>query len=287
MGTEMFAPLNRSALRMAVLAAFCAASFTAIAPQAQAQATTSAAPSVKLTPYTAPDKSASAGVPSGWKAAGSQTVITLTGPQGETIGLGRTFVARNAAFQAGQKGAGGTDLSMPYTAPLTQKLIMVYQQGAALSGQAAPQITFTSAAAMQVPAILGQCGRFVANLTGPAQPQKIMGVFCSFPLDTGGAFKNVILVAQAPASIAAQDAPIAQAVFASYQIPQAMLAKKLAPFTAAPAIPKGVVVPAGMSSAAYALQQSNVSATCFDEGVIRGYGPGQLPKECGGLAPNP
>jgi hypothetical protein len=271
---------------MAPLTAFCAAIFTAITPQAPAQTTTSAAPSVQLQPYTAPDKTASAGVPSGWKAEGSQTVITLTGPQGETIALGRTFVARNAAFQAGQKGAGGTDLSMPYTAPLTQKLIMVYQQGAAVSGQAAPQITFTSATPMQVPAILGQCGRFVANLTGPAQPQKIMGVFCSFPLDTGGAFKNVILVAQAPASVAAQDAPIASAVFSSYQIPQAMLAKKLAPFTAPPPVlPRGAAP--GMSSTAYALQQSNISATCFDEGVIRGYGPRQLPQECGGQAPNP
>jgi hypothetical protein len=271
---------------MAPLTAFCAAIFTAITPQAPAQTTTSAAPSVQLQPYTAPDKTASAGVPSGWKAEGSQTVITLTGPQGETIALGRTFVARNAAFQAGQKGAGGTDLSMPYTAPLTQKLIMIYQQGAAVSGQAAPQITFTSATPMQVPAILGQCGRFVANLTGPAQPQKIMGVFCSFPLDTGGAFKNVILVAQAPASVAAQDAPIASAVFSSYQIPQAMLAKKLAPFTAPPPVlPRGAAP--GMSSTAYALQQSNISATCFDEGVIRGYSNRQLPQECGGQAPNP
>jgi hypothetical protein len=281
----MFVHLHRISLRIAALAALCAASFTATT-QAPAQTPTSAAPSVKLTPYTAPDKTASAGVPSGWKAAGSQTVITLTGPQGETIALGRTFVARNAAFQAGQKGAGGADLSMPYTAPLTQKLIMVYQQGAAISGQSAPQITFTSAAAMQVPAILGQCGRFVANLTGPAQPQKIMGVFCSFPLDTGGAFKNVILVAQAPASVAAQDAPVAQAVFSSYQIPQAMLAKKLAPFTAPPPVlPKGAAP--GMSSTTYALQQSNISATCFDEGVIRGYSNRQLPQECGGTAPNP
>ncbi|MGB9031056.1 MAG: hypothetical protein WCC27_13125 [Acidobacteriaceae bacterium] len=278
----MFVRPNHTALCIAAIAAFYAASFTATTRPALAQ---TAAPSVNLTPYTAPDKSASAGVPSGWKANGSQTVITLTGPQGETIALGRTFVARNAAFEVGQKGAGGTDLSMPFNAPLTQKLIMVYQQGAALSGQPAPQITFTSAAPMQVPAILGQCGRFVANLTGPAQPQKIMGIFCSFPLDTGGAFKNVILVAQAPASLAAQDAPIAQAVFSSYQIPQAMLAKKLAPFTAPPPV---IATGGNPGTSPVTIPGSgDVSAICFDEGVIRGYGPRQLPKECGGLAPNP
>lgn len=283
----MIVRLHRSSLRIAVLAVSCAGILTAVTPQAPAQTTTSAAPPVQLTPWTAPDKSASAGVPSGWKASGSQTVITLTGPQGETIALGRTFVARNAAFQAGQKGAGGADLSMPYTAPLTQKLMMVYQQGAAVSGQQAPQITFTSATPMQVPAILGQCGRFVANLTGPAQPQKIMGIFCSFPLDTGGAFKNVILVAQAPASVAAQDAPIAQAVFSSYQIPQAMLAKKLAPFTAPPPVMANGGANPGVSPVAIPGAAADVSAICFDEGVIRGYGPRQLPKECGGLAPNP
>jgi hypothetical protein len=249
---------------------------------AQSPVTASA---VQLTPYTAPDQTASAGVPSGWNATGSETVITMTGPQRETLTLGRTFIARNGAFQPGQKPGSPADLTMPYNAPLTQKLIMVYQQGAALSGEPQPQITFTSATPIKVPAILGQCGRFVANLNGGPQPLKIMGLFCSFPLDTGGTYKNVILVAQAPASIAAQEAPIAQAVFSSYRIPRAMLARKLAPVTAPP--PPQTGVGAGMSSTLWALQQSNIMATCMDEGVIREYGPRELPRECGGLAPNP
>jgi hypothetical protein len=255
---------------------------------AAALAQNSAAPaasSVQLTPYTTPDQTASAGVPSGWNATGSQTIITLTGPQNETILLGRVYIARNGAFQAGQKGANGADLTMPYNAPLTQKLIMIYQQGAALSGQPAPQITFTSAAPLQVPAILGQCGRFVASLAGGKEPDKIMGTFCSFPVDSAGAFKNFIVVAQAPATSAVQEAPIAQAVFSSYRIPQAMLARKLAPVTAPP--PPKTGAGAGMNSALWGLQQSNIMATCMDEGVIRQYGPRQLPQECGGLAPNP
>ena len=55
---------------------------------------------------------------------------------------------------------------MPYNAPLTQKLTMIYQQAAALSGKPLPQINFTSTTPLQVPAILGHCGRFVADLTG-------------------------------------------------------------------------------------------------------------------------
>jgi hypothetical protein len=271
--------------RIASSAVVCATFFAAAHSIAGAQAAP-AANSIQLTPYTTPDKTASAGVPSGWKAEGSQTTITLTGPQDESIALGRAYIARNGAFQAGQKGANGADLVMPYNAPLTQKLIMVYQQAYALAGQSLPQITFTSATPMQVPAILGQCGRFVANLNDSKQPAKIMGIFCSFPIDSAGFFKNVILVAQAPATVAAQDAPIAQAIFASYRIPQAMLARKLAPVTA----PLPVMVPGrapGMSSGNYALQQSDISATCFDEGVIRGYSNRQLPQECGGYAPNP
>ncbi len=240
-------------------------------------------PAVQLTPYTAPDQTASAGVPSGWKATGAETVITMTGPQTETLTLGRTFIARNAPFQPGQRPASPADLTMPYNAPLTQKLTMIYQQAAALSGKPTPQVAFTSTTPLQVPAILGQCGRFVANLTGLPQPAKIMGLFCSFPLDTGGTFKNVILVAQAPATIAAQEAPIAQAVFSSYRIPQVMLARKLAPVTAPPPPPSA----GGISSTLWAQQQSNITATCFDESVIREYGPRQLPRECGGLAPNP
>ncbi len=247
--------------------------------------TTPSAPAVQLTPYTTPDNTASAGVPSGWKATGSQTTITLTGPQKESMTLGRVYIARSGAFQPGQKPAAPADLSMPYNAPLTQKLIMIYQQAYVLAGQPAPQITFTSATPLQVPAILGQCGRFVANLNGSGDPTKIMGIFCSFPVDTAGAFKNFLLAAQAPATVAAQEAPIAQAVFSSYRIPQAMLARKLAPVTLPP--PPATGPGAGMSSTLWGMQQADIMATCMDEGVIREYGPRQLPEECGGRAPNP
>jgi len=241
--------------------------------------------SVPLTTWTAPDNSASAGVPSGWKAQGAQSTITLTGPQDESILLGHAWIARNGAFQPGQKGIGGADLTMPVNAPLTQKLLMVYQQGYALVGRPAPQITFASATPIPVPPILGQCGRFVASLTaGSEPPQKIMGIFCSFPLDSGGLFKNLGLIAQAPAAIADQEAPLAQAVLSSYRVPEAILARILAPVT--PPMPPASL-PAGMTGTLWSLQQSNVMATCFDEGVLRQYGPEDLPQECGGDAPNP
>ncbi len=257
----------------------------ALAPAAAQGNAAATGGSIQLQPYTAPDQSASAGVPAGWKVTkGEQTVIQMSGPKGETIFLGNTMIARNAAFQAGQHGSGGTDLSMPYSANLTQKLTMILEQGAALGGKPAPQVSMTSATPIQLPPSLGQCGRFVANVTSPDGPMKIMGAICSLPLDSGGIYKNIMLLAQAPASLAAQDAPVASAVFSSYRIPTAMLSKKLASFTQPPIVVPGAGgarMPAGAMP-----MMDDTSADCFDLGVIRELPPSQLPLKCGGRLPN-
>jgi hypothetical protein len=164
----------------------------------------------------------------------------MTGPQGETVSLGNTFVAQNAAFKAGQHGASGIDLSMPYTAPLAQKLAMIFQQDAAIAGQAAPQLSMTSSTPIQLPAALGQCGRFVGDISGQQGAMKLMAIFCSLPLDSRGAYKNIMLYAQAPPSVAAESAPTAQAVFQSYRIPAAWLQKKLSPQNQLPKITAAV-----------------------------------------------
>lgn len=79
-------------------------------------------------PYTTPDETASAGVPTGWQVtSGAQTVIQLSGPQGVTFTLGNTVIAKNAAFQLGQKPTSGIDLSMPSAASLADKLTMILQ----------------------------------------------------------------------------------------------------------------------------------------------------------------
>jgi hypothetical protein len=99
----------------------------------------------QLTPYTAPDQSASVGVPPGWQVtSGQQTAITMTGPGNVMVSLGFTVVAKNAAFQLGQRGSNGVDLTMPYSAPLAQKLAMILEQGAALSGQSLSEFQVAS-----------------------------------------------------------------------------------------------------------------------------------------------
>jgi hypothetical protein len=216
----------------------------------------------------------------------------MSGPQGETVSLGNTIVARNAAFQAGQRPGNGIDISMPYTATLPQKLTMLIQQNAAVAGKPDPQVTITSATPIQLPASLGQCGRFVASGTGPQGAMKMMAVFCSLPQDSVGNYKNILLTAQAPAATAAQAAPVAQAIFQSYKIPTAWLQKKLAPFDAAPA-PSAAAMAAQNAEAAAIMRStgaaaaaSDVSANCFDLTVLRQTPTYQLPRSCGGTKPD-
>ena len=173
------------ALRMSYLFLVSTAAslaFTSITAgcQATTPATTTASPAIQLTPYTASDQSASAGVPSGWQVTmGQQTVIQMTGPQGETVSLGSTVVAKNAAFQPGQRPGNGIDISMPYAATLPQKIAMILQQGTTISGKPFSQFTIASATPLQLPPTLGQCGRFVGGFTGQQGPMKLMAVFCS------------------------------------------------------------------------------------------------------------
>jgi hypothetical protein len=252
------------------------------------QPATIAVSAIQLQPYTASDQSASAGVPSGWQVVkGQETVIEMTGPQGETVTLGNTFVAQNGAFKPGQRGSNGIDISMPYAATLPQKLTMIIQQNAAVSGKPAPQMEITSATPIEFPAALGQCGRFVASIDGAQGQMKIMAVLCSLPLDKGGAYKNIMLLAQAPAAVAAQAAPTAQAVFQSYRIPAAWLQKKLAPHNTPAPAPARASSGGGMTSSTILGEiGADNSANCFDLAVLRQTPNNQLPRSCGGTKPD-
>jgi hypothetical protein len=265
------------------------------AAQPAAGAATAAIP---LQPYTAPDQSASAGVPAGWKVvSGAQGLITMSGPQGEAVQLGTVLVANNAPFQAGKSPGNGVMLSMPSTTPLAQKLATIIVQNAALNGKAQPQVTITSSTPIQVPAALGQCGRFVASINGAAGAMDLLAAFCSMPMDPGGTYKNVMLLAQAPVATAAQSAPTARAIFQSYRVPSAWLQKMLAPFqTAKAAQPGKTGQPLTNAQAAAETQEilretaqmqaaTTNSANCFDLSVLRETPTRLLPKSCGGMAP--
>ncbi len=252
----------------------------------------SAAPPVQLQTYTAPDQSASVGVPAGWKVYGAaQTNIELTGPQGEVINLGQGIIAHNGTFQLGQTGPDGSNMSMPYSAKLSDKLTMVLQQRAALNGNPIPQIKFLYGAPLQSLPAGFQCGVFVISVSGTATPGDAMGIFCSLPEDRLQFFKNFLTVGSAPTAIAPKDAPTVAAVIKSFKIPPAWLQKKFALFTApASASPvQGPGDPAEVQMYLNAMEnQQNVidhGATCTDAGIM---GPSNLRTayECGYLSPD-
>jgi len=244
---------------------------------AQAQGTPStapAAPPVQLQTYTAPDRSASAGVPAGWKVAGAaQTNIILSGPQGEVIDLGEGFIAHDGPFQLGQTGPDGSNMSMPYTAKLTDKLTMVFEQRAALNGNPAPQIKFLYGAPLQSLPAGFQCGVFVIAVSGIATPGDALGIFCSLPEDRLHFYKNFLIFGSAPTAIAPKDAPTVAAVIKSYKVPPAWLQKKFALFTApASASPQGPGDPAEVQMYLNAMQEQQQvidhGASCVDAGLV-------------------
>ena len=260
-----------------------------VSARAQANpSTTPAAPPVQLQTYTAQDQSASAGVPAGWKVVGAaQTNIVLSGPQGEVIDLGEGIIAHDGPFQMGQTGPDGSNMSMPYSAKLTDKLTMVFQQRAALNGNPAPQIKFLYAAPLQSLPAGFQCGVFVIAVSGIATPGDALGIFCSLPEDSLQFFKNFLTFGSAPTAAAAKDVPTVAAVLKSYKIPPAWLQKKFAPFTApASASPyQGSGSPAEVQMYLNAIEnQQQVidrGATCADAGML-GTPNIQVARECGG-----
>ena len=248
---------------------------------AQAQGTPSNAPAapapppVQLQTYTASDQSASAGMPAGWKVVGaSQTNIILSGPQGEVIDLGEGFIAHDGPFQLGKTGPDGSNMSMPYSAKLTDKLIMALQQRAALNGNPIPQIKFTYAAPLQSMPAGFQCGVFVIAVSGTATPGDALGIFCSLPEDRLQFFKSFLIIGSAPTAIAPKDAPTVAAVIKSYKVPSAWLQKKFALFTApaSPVLDQGPGDPAEIQMYLNAMQQQqNVidhGASCVDAGLV-------------------
>ena len=258
----------------------CAASAATVVAQAPA----TAAPS--LTPYTAPDQSAQAGVPPGWQVTkGAETVIVMTGPQGETINLGATFIVRNAPLQLGQQPSNGVDLSMPNSASIDQKFTMLEQWGASLNKAADPQVKIASSTPIPVPVQGVQCGRVSGTFNSKTGPEAFGLLMCSLPVDVGGTYKLMFKLAQAPPNVAAQEKALAGAVFASYKVAPAMLQKKLAPHIIPPPAPRMPVGP-GVGGGGMPAIGDSTGSECFDLVVIRETPKYQLPRKCGGTAPD-
>jgi hypothetical protein len=227
------------------------------------------------------DKTASVQIPAGWKLAkGLNGFIFVTGPNDERVNLGAVIIAKNAA-SAGSDPA-GVAFALPYGSSLKDKFTTIVQAGAAKSGTAVPQITFAS----ETPTKLSACSLFLGGWTAGADSRKFEGVLCSLPPDVLGYYKNLMFLAQVPASLAAQDRPIVEKIAQSYRVTPAMFAKMVAPYTATPPRAAGGA-PSGTGGAApgMAPYHDPTNSDCFDYNVIRQSPPWEVPMHCGGHMP--
>ncbi len=259
------------------------------APAQTKPPTTPAAPPVQLRTYTLPDRSASAGVPAGWTIKGGGAgMIVMSGTHGENITLGQILVAHDGPFQVGQKGPNGAVITMPGSAKLSDKLLMIYQQNAAASGESAPQMKFIYGNLLQVSSAMGQCAEFVVTKnSGMAGAADAMGVFCSLPDDSGQFFKNILMMGSAPAAVAAQTQPIVLAVFKSYKLAPGWSQKILSPYMSPPAGGPGMSTPYVGDPYAAIFQRPGFDPgfDCTDASLV---GPSNLRTaiECGYLSPD-
>jgi hypothetical protein len=235
--------------------------------------------SAQLTTATTDDKTASVGIPAGWKLAkGSKGYVYVTGPNDERVNLGVIVIGKNAP--PGTALDGEVAFALPFSATLQEKFTTILQAGAAKQGMAKPEITIASA----IPTKLPMCSRLLGSTTAGTDSRKFESVICSLQPDWLGLYKNIVFLLEVPASRAAQDRPIVEQIAASYRVTPDMFKKMLAPYTTRPPQPQGGgAMPAAMPG--LAPYQDPTNSDCFDYNVIRESPPWEVPMHCGGIKP--
>ncbi|HET9342398.1 MAG TPA: hypothetical protein VFO25_05765 [Candidatus Eremiobacteraceae bacterium] len=258
------------------LARLLIASTLAITGTLVSAARINAASTATLKTVTTDDKTATVGVPDGWKLAkGANGYVYVKGPHSEAISLGAVIIAKNAPV--GTSGlSSDIAFALPFSASLKDKLTMAIDKGAAKAGFPAPQVTIASQTGTKLP----MCTMFLGGLTSSKESSKFEAVICSLRPDYLGLYKNIVFMAKVPSSVASTDRPIVQQIVQSYRVTPTMFKKMLSPYTAPPPQPpSGVVMPV------MAPYQDPTNSDCFDYNIIRESPPWEVPMHCGGLQP--
>ena len=243
---------------------------------AQQTSTPAPAPSISLQTYTAPDQSATVGVPAGWKVTKAQNaVIQISGPQGETVSLGNAVMVKNGPYSPGQKPVGPISLSIPYQATLADKYAVIWKEAAAQAGD--PTQTVTPISNTPIPlGNIAQCAVFLGSESNKTGSFNFETRFCSLPMDTNGIYKLFWIGGTIPVALATQERATLEAVLNSYAPSTASLKLILQPSTP-PIAPPGM---GGVSSTMYGEQMADETANCMDLGVIRQEPEWKLPPYC-------
>jgi hypothetical protein len=223
------------------------------------------------------DKTASVGLPDGWKLAkGSNGYIYVTGPNDDRINLGAIIVAKNAP--AGTSVSAGAVFALPFSASIRDKYTTIVQIGAAQQGLPKPQLTFAS----QTPTKLPMCARLLGSFAASGQPRKFEAIMCSLQPDYLGFYKNIVFVANIPSNRVTQDRAIVEKIVSSYRLTPDMFKKMLSSYTPLPPHP---AAGAGAAMSGMAPYEDPTNSDCFDYNVIRESPPWEVPMHCGGTQP--
>ena len=256
------------------------------APQSGTPAT--GAPAAKLTTYTATDKSASVGVPDGWKVTqGSNLAIRMTGPNGESAALGINTLVKDGPYHADKPESTPLWLTMPNSDSLAQKYMMILEAADAGNPQP-PNLQIKTTTAIAIPKAMADCARFTGTVNLQNGPGQFELAFCSLPIDPAGVYKVIWKTAALPNALVTQERATAEAVLASYTVTETVLKNILAPYDAPPTAQapaaSGGATDAGTAATLAAMrraqQASDEQFTCFDEGVIREVPQRRLPPYC-------
>jgi len=224
---------------------------------------------------TTSDKTASVGLPDGWKLAkGANGFIYVTGPNDDRINLGALILAKNAP--AGSGISGDVRFALPFSASLKDKFTAIIQGGAAQQGGPAPQLTFAS----QTPTRLPMCARLLGGINAGGQSRKFEAIMCSLRPDYLGFYKNIVFMANIPSNRVSQDRALVEKIVMSYRITPAMFKRLLSAYTPLPPAPVG-----GAPAYVGAPYQDPTNSDCFDYNVIRESPPWEVPMHCGGTQP--
>jgi len=232
---------------------------------------------VTLKTATTSDKTASVGLPTGWKIAkGGNGYIYVTGPNDDRINLGALIVVRNAPAGTGVSGA--VQFALPFSTSLKDKFTTILQMGASKQGVPVPQVTFAGASPTRLP----MCARLLGSTTAGGESRKFEAIMCSLQPDYLGFYKNIIFMANIPSNRVTQDRALVEQIVQSYRITPAMFKRLISSYTALPPRPPASEMSAISGMAPY---EDPTNSDCFDYNVIRESPPWEVPMHCGGTQP--
>jgi len=242
-----------------------------------ASASMTVASTTTLKTVTTDDKTASVGLPDGWKMArGLNGFIYVTGPNDDRINLGALIVAKNAP--AGTNVDANIAFALPFSASLKDKYTTIVQYGAAKQGLPKPEVTFAS----QTPTKLPMCARLLGGTPAVGKSRKFEAILCSLRPDYLGFYKNIVFLANIPADRVTKDRAIIEQIVSSYRVTPDMFKKLVSSYTPLPPRPAGGYSGAMSGMAPY---EDPTNSDCFDYNVIRESPPWEVPMHCGGIKP--